>query len=373
MNGTMHQRKPGVWEITVSLGVDADGIRRRKSRTVYGTKAEAQKQLRAFVEEVERTRSLLGMLLFADWLRIWHRDEVLPRRRIKTQERYAGIIERALIPHLGHIPLADLSPNDIEDAYRRLQDGGLSARTVHLVHCVTSGACKHAVRKGKVDRNVAELVRLPAVTKSEVIPPEIETVLKLLDLAAAEAHPLFPFLFVLTYTGMRKGEAWGLVWCRVDLDQGTIEVVDAVVRTQHQGLVRNPPKTPKGLRTIDLPDIVVAFLRRHRTQQGPDVGPHDLVFPASDGGMMPETSMMRQVKELGARVGAPDINFHAFRHFHASVCLEDDESGFTTSRRLGHSSITITYDTYGHLLKGRQKALAQGFAEKMRPPDQDQP
>ena len=88
---------------------------------------------------------------------------------------------------------------------------------------------------------------------------------------------------------------------------------------------------------------------------------------------MPETTMMRWLKELGARVGAPDITFHAFRHFHASVCLEDDENALATSRRLGHSSITTTMDVYGHLMKGRQKSLAQSFAKALERPDESRP
>ena len=84
--------------------------------------------------------------------------------------------------------------------------------------------------------------------------------------------------------------------------------------------------------------------------------------------MMVQTTMMRQLKELGERVGAPGITFHAFRHFHASVCLEDDENAFATSRRLGHGSITTTIDEYGHLLKGRRKSIASAFARAMEPP-----
>ena len=373
MTGTMRKRGRNIWEITASLGKDEKGIRRRRSRTVYGTQAEAQRRLRKFVEEVETRRPRRGVVPLGDWLHTWHREDVQLRLRIKTQERYADIIQQQLTPHLGDIPLADLSPRRIEDAYRDLQADGLSARTVRLVHCVLSGACKYAVRREKADRNVAALVLLPAVTKIEVIPPEIETVLRLLDLAAAEASPLFPFLFVLTYTGMRKGEAWGLKWRHVNLRKRSIDVMEAVVRTRNSGIVRNRPKTEKGVRTIDLPDVAVEFLELYLAQQGPDVGPDDLVFPGSDGGMMAETTMMRRLKELGARVGAPDITFHALRHFHASVCLEDDDNGLATSRRLGHGSIRTTFDTYGHLLKGRQKSLAQSFAKAMERQDKPRP
>ena len=365
MKGTMRKRQKNVWEVTVSLGKDEQGIRRRKSETVCGTKAKAQKHLRQMVEKVERTRLRGGVVLFGDWLHTWHRQDVQPRLRVKTQERYADIIEQQLIPHLGNIPLDELTPRHIEDAYQHLLTDGLHPRTIRLVHCVLSGACKYAVRRENVDRNVAALVAPPAMTKREVIPPEIKTVRQLLDLAAAEAHPLFPFLFVLTYTGMRKGEAWGLKWRHVDLKKGSIDVVEGVVRTRHSGNVRNRPKTEKGVRSIDLPEVAVEFLHQHRVSLGADLGSEDLVFPGRDGGMMAETTMMRQLKTLGARVGTPKINFHAFRHFHASVCLEEDESAFATSRRLGHGSITTTFDTYGHLLKGRQKSLAQSFAKAL--------
>ena len=60
-------------------------------------------------------------------------------------------------------------------------------------------------------------------------------------------------------------------------------------------------------------------------------------------------------------------------HFHASVCLEDDDNGLATSRRLGHSSITTTMDVYGHLMKGRQKSLAQSFAKAMKRQDKPRP
>ena len=129
---------------------------------------------------------------------------------------------------------------------RSLQADGYDATTIRLINCVLSGACKYAVRREKVDRNVAALVALPTVTKREVIPPEIETVQQLLSLAEAEDHPLLPFLFVLTYTGMRKGELWGLTWRRVDLAAGLIHVVEGVVRSKRKGNVRDRPQDGQG-------------------------------------------------------------------------------------------------------------------------------
>ena len=373
MTGTMRKRKANVWEITASLGMDQNGIRRRRSRTIHGTKTTAQKELRKLVEEAERDRSRRGVWTVGAWLRTWHREVVQRDCRVKTQERYRGIIDQHLTPNLGQIDLVELSPRHVEDLYQNLLAEGMGGRTVRLVHCVLSGACKHALRRDLVDRNVASLVSPPTFNKRQIVPPEIETVKALLALAEAEGHTLFPFLFTLTYTGMRKGEAWGLKWRHVDLDEGLINVVEAVVRTQHHGQVWNPPKTEKGIREIDLPEVAIDFLTCHKEQQGQNVGPDDLVFPGPNGEMMPETTMMRQLKKLGERVGAPKITFHAFRHFHASVCLEDDENALATSRRLGHGSITTTIDEYGHLMKGRRKSIASSFARAMEPPPEFPP
>ena len=101
MTGSMRKKRRNVWEITASLGNDQKGIRRRRSRTVYGTKANAQKELRELVDAVEQERSRRGIWLVGAWLRTWHREVVRRDCRVKTQERYASIIEHQLIPHLG--------------------------------------------------------------------------------------------------------------------------------------------------------------------------------------------------------------------------------------------------------------------------------
>ena len=153
------------------LGKDQKGIRRRRLRTVYGTKANAQKELRELVDEVEQERSRRGIWLVGAWLRTWHREVVRHDCRVKTQERYAGIIEQQLIPHLGEINMAKLSPRHVEPLYQRLSSQGMNARTIRLVPCVLLGACKHALRREPVDRNVAGLVSPSSAPKREVVPP----------------------------------------------------------------------------------------------------------------------------------------------------------------------------------------------------------
>ena len=376
MTGTMRMRKYKIWENTVDIGKDANGKRRRRSRTVHGTKTEAERELRVMIAEAEAARSRQASPLMRDWLREYHAQVVSRKCRIKTIERYDAIIEQKLIPLIGDVELGRLTPLQIEAAYDSLmapKDGkkGHSARTVRLYHSVLSGACKYAMRRGLIDRSPTPLVNLPPVYKKEVKPPEVEAVKALLRLVASEGHRLFEFIHLLVYTGMRKGEAWGLRWRNVDLEEGSIYVNEAAVRSHKHGTVEYRPKTEKGVRTISLDDLTVTILRHFREeqiQQGRG-RPDDLVFPGPDGKHLPETTMMTHLKQLGAQVELPEINFHAFRHFHASVALQDERYLMVVSRRLGHSSISVTVDTYGHLMKGSQKPVVEAFALAMADDD----
>ena len=208
-----------------------------------------------------------------------------------------------------------------------------------IVHTVLSGACTYAVR------------------------------MEVLAIAERERHRLFPFLRLLVYTGMRLGEALGLRWSNVNLDQGYVRVVEAAVKTHRQGMITKRPKTTKGVRTIDLDDRTIEVLRRLRLKQFLDDYQGEFVFPHCDGGLMRVTTIIRDLKRLGERVGVPGITFHSLRHFHASVSLQQHQNVVVVSRRLGHSSVVTTLDTYGHVMAGWQKGEADAFAEAMETND----
>ena len=309
MTGTMRKRARNVWEITASLGKDEKGIRRRKSRTVYGTnRKQAEPAAHSWMKLSDRPRR--GVVPFSDWLRTWHREDVAPRLRIKTQERYADIIEQNLIPHLGDVPLADLSAPPHrgrlpEPAGRRLRRHYDPADQLRDVRGVQVRGAQGATRP---QRGCSRCLAPSHQTGGD--PTGDRNRQQLLSLAEAEDHPLFPFLFVLAYTGMRKGELWGLTWRHVDLVGALIHVVEGTVRSRKQGKVTYRPKTDKGVRSIELPDVAVGFLRDHRLRQVNQSSPTTSSFRCR-GDMMPETTMMRQLKHLGARVDFPDITFHA--------------------------------------------------------------
>ena len=204
------------------------------------------------------------------------------------------------------------------------------------------------------------------------MPPDIESVRRILALAESTGHPAFPILHFLAYTGARAGEALGLLWSAVDLDRGSVAIVQSLGRARI-GKVIQPPKTRNGRRVIDLDARTVAVLREHQGRQlleklqaeGAYVD-EGYVFANALGNSLDPKWPTRTFQSLAKQCGVTPTKLHNLRHFHASVLFAADQNVFEVSRRLGHASITTTADIYGHLLPGQGKKQAVAFAAMMK-------
>ena len=125
-------------------------------------------------------------------------------------------------------------------------------------------------------------------------------------------------------------------------------------------------KTGKSVRTVDLDPITVEVLTQHRNRQLSIEGSAPaLVFPGLAGKVLRPATILKQIKKLGAEAGMPDKTFHSPRHFHATVSLQEQQNPVVVSRRLGHANVSITMETYGHVMPGWQESLAKAFANAM--------
>lgn len=300
------------------------------------------------------------------------RDDVKPYRAVKTHDRYLGLVQKHLLPHIGHIRLVALAPAHVKFLLAQLTAGGMAPAGVDLVRTVLHGALKAAVRQDLLSRNVVEATTPPVVTRAEIAPPEIQTVAKVLELAATTGDHLFAVLLLLAYTGARRGEILGLDWQHVNLSEGTITITRSLGRSR-AGLTFGPPKTSNGRRVIGLDQRTVEVLQAHQCRQllekvqaesaYEDKG---LVFASPLGAPVNPMQVTRAFQSLAKQCGAGQVKLHALRHFHGSVLLQQKQSLFTVSRRLGHASITTTADLYGHMLPGSDKEQADAFAQAMR-------
>jgi integrase len=165
--------------------------------------------------------------------------------------------------------------------------------------------------------------------------------------------------------GLRKGEILALRWEDVDLDGGLLHVRQNVQRLPEMGLVFGPPKSDKSRRTIPLPASSVRALRSHRARQAAEalsLGPawvdSGLVFTSTVGTVIEPRNLTRLFDELIAKAGVRRIRFHDLRHTCASLLIAQGAHPKAIQAHLGHSSIQVTMDRYGHLFPDALEHLA---------------
>jgi integrase len=374
MKGSVRRRTQSSWEITLDLGRDAQGKRQRKFVHVKGKKADAERRLRELLTSWDRGIPLADdHITVAVWLDKWMSEYVTVDKRPKTLERYRGIIDRHIVPRIGHHRIAKLSPGDIKGLQSSLTAEGMAPAGVELVHTVLSGALKYALIMEVIWRNPAQGVTPPKRPRRELASPEIDEVRRILQKGHEADHVLYPALHLVAYTGVRRGEALGLRWSDVDLEGGSITTNSSVIRTQDLGITIQPPKTAASRRKIDIDPDTVEILRQHKIRQmehrliiGAAYEDNDLVFPDAFGKPLNPMALTRAYKSLARWAGVPEGRLHSLRHFHASALFDQGESPMLVSRRLGHASIKTTVDIYGHLFEGAQKQAAETFGKAMR-------
>jgi integrase len=168
-------------------------------------------------------------------------------------------------------------------------------------------------------------------------------------------------------TGMRQGELLGLRWEDVDLEAGTLRVRHTLARVDGR-LTLLEPKTERSRRTIALPEVVVVALRAHRTRQlmerlvaGSRWVETGHVFATTIGTPIEAAAVTRAFARALARAGLPKSRFHDLRHAAATFALSQGYGLEDVKQLLGHSSIVLTSNTYGHVLEQRQREVARGM------------
>ena len=369
MKGNITRRGKTSWRLKFDAGRDpATGARKIQYVTVRGKRADAEAKLAELVDAfnkgtfVEPSRITVAEQVRARIAQWEAAGDISP----KTAERYQDLTENQIIPHLGAKPIQKLRAPDVEAWHttlrtsgRRDGNGGVSARTVRFAHSLLSKCLDEAVRHDLVVRNIAS-VQKPAGANNYVD----EMVILTADqqqtvLNGLRGKALYPLVVTALYSGMRRGELLALRWSNVDLDAKVIRVRESLEETEAGGRRFKAPKTKAGRRDITLPDIIVATLRDHRRQQlelrvalGLGKLPEDaLVFPSLAGGPPSPNAVTKDWAAHAARLGVPDVTFHALRHTHASQLIDEGVDIVTISKRLGHAKPNVTLGVYAHLFR----------------------
>src|ERR1051326_3257900 len=269
-------------------------------------------------------------------------------------------MKQYLIPVVGHIRLTKLSPLNVQSLYSQMRKLGLSPRSIRHTHVVFSKALKKAVSWNYIPKNPAQDAELPKKEHKEMLAMTVEEAERFLN--AAQGTRLEALWSLALNTGMRPEEYFGLKWA--DISSGVAHVQRVLCRYRKGGgYYFAEPKTAKSRRAIPLGQSTVELLERHRIQQleeklraGRLWHDQDLVFTNLHGEPMSLHNLTnRHFKPLLERAKlSSKFTLYSLRHTHATLLLATNTHPKIVGDRFGHSSITLTLDTYSHVLPTMQ-------------------
>lgn len=365
--GTIFKRRDGRWCAELYLGIAKDG-KRQTWRTYGDTRREVADALSKVIDERRRGQSIvIEKQTLAEFLNHWLTNSVKPSVRPLTYESYEVNVRVHILPELGRHELTKLAPQHVQHWLNERVGAGLAPRTVQYAHAVLRRALNQALKWGLVHRNVATLVDVPRVVRPEVQPFTPEQAR--LFLSAAAGDRLRALYTVAITTGLRQGELLGLRWEDLDFETATLRVRVALQRVDG-GWRLVEPKTPKSRRVIGLPAIALAALREHcdlqdaeRRHAGERWEERRLVFTTGTGRPLDGPNVTHQFQHLLVRAGLPRLRFHDLRHTCASLLLADGIPPRVIMETLGHSQISLTMNTYAHVMPALQREAAKRMDE----------
>jgi integrase len=351
--------------------------RRRETKAGFATQKECQAAMNKLLVAVEQqnysapTKASVREYLTKEWL-----PAVKATIRPSTFNSYVQHVECHIAPHIGSLKLAKLTGSQVNALYAQLaetgrKDGktGLSPMTIHHVHSCLHKACRAAVRWGHISRNPLDAADPPRKKGESAREMHTWTKEQLKAFLTAMQHErLSPLWHTIAMTGMRRGEAIGLRWSDVDLENGRLSVRRALVPTNREVVV-SEPKTVKGRRVIAVDPGTVEVLKGQAARQLEEQNEWDelwiesgLVFTAKNGAALDPESVTRYFRRAVKVSLLPSIRLHDLRHTHATLALQAGIHPKVVSERLGHATVSITLDTYSHAIPAMQEEAAAPIA-----------
>jgi integrase len=342
-----------------------------KRHTVYGrTRQDVRDKLKKARDRLDAGAPVRDATrTVGDWLAQWRVTTLAASdRKESTRELYSRLCRAHLEAEpFGAVRLNRLRPSDVEAlvlAMRaktkppKTEDAeparALSDSTVRQVYTVLRAGLDGAVRDGLLARNPAALVKRPGVERQEARHLDAADVAAVLE--AAQTSRYYPALALIAATGLRKGECLALRWDAdvLNLDEGWLKVRKTLGRIGDR-LVISEPKSERARRTVPLSPAIVAMLRKHKAAQAAerlraadqwqDSG---LVFTTELGAPVDPRNFLRVMEVAAKAAGVECDDVHALRHSAAVRWLESGVHIKAVADLLGHSSISITGDIYGH-------------------------
>jgi integrase len=363
--GTIDQRGDSSWRLRYRIKGH------RFSVTFRGSLTDARKKLRRLLTSGDDGEHVvpdkMKLTVWVDrWLKLLERHpaegEGARKRGLVTQrslERYTDIMRNHVLPSLGHRPLQQILPSELDDLYATLEQR-LATRTVHQVHYVLGACFKAAVRKKLLATNPADGAEVPQPDESDhgmaLDQDQLLTLVK-----GFRNSPLFEIVAVAAFTGMRRNEILALRWDDLDWAKKELRIERSLENTKKYGLTYKSPKSKRGTRTINIDDGTLGLLRALHARYlcihagVPEAAAVDLSLIKLPAGalMFPslwpargERISFTQPRDPGnvthkfmakaADLGFPGMRFHDLRGSHVTIQLISGTPLHVVAQRCGH-------------------------------------
>lgn len=346
------------WSFTIDIGRDPV-TNKRKQKTVSGfrTRKEAEKACAEMLTEIERGNfvNTSNKDTYGEFLLDFIDSHVKLTVARNTYDNQLALAKNHIIPVLGHIKLVKLTPLDIQQFYKLMKDKGFSGGHIQNVGNLITKSIRTAAEWGMILKDVASVVKKPSAKQENQMKVwTIEESQTFLELSNGSKFHLV-YMIAIT-TGMRKGEILGLQWKNIDFSNKSITVQNNLVYAGNE-LKLTSPKTAASKRTITVPDFLIKYLKEYKLKQTPNT--LDLVVTGVKNEMLYHNVLDQQFAKDVKSAGLPKIRFHDMRHTHATILLQMGENPKVVMERLGHSNVSVTLNTYSHVLPGMQKNVAE--------------
>jgi integrase len=360
--GSVRKLQSGRWQVRYR---DPAG-RTQSAKHTFATKTDASKHLSLIEADLHRGDWLdprLGRVTFDEWSKAWLGG--CAHLKAKTRAGYESVLAVHVLPEFTGEPVSSIDTARVRRFTSRLLAEGKAPGTVRNAKRVLRLVLGAAVEGGSLKANPCDGVKIPRGASSEMVFLDLGQVRKLADAIAApprptrhaaREHPEFTLLVrFAALTGLRAGEIAALRVGRLDVRGRRVEVAEAASEP-HGELIYGPTKTYER-RTVPIPGALAAELAEHLIGRPADSAA--FVFSAPDGGPLRHSTFYRRhFKPAVARAGLPaGTRFHDLRHSYAALLIAEGAPALAVMKRLGHSSITVTMNTYGHLFPALEEAL----------------
>jgi integrase len=365
--GSLYQRESdGKWVGSIVVGYNPETNKPRR-KVVYGdTKEEArekllklqQKSLQGLVQD-----STMSLAIFSDFWLAGIKASVDKR----SMDNYESVWKVAVLPILGHLPVANIKEFQITEAFRWMEEQGFSADRRHYAGKLLRRCLKKAVEMRFLADNPASRIPLPKLSPREIQPLTEEEVGQFLRVALK--HRLAALWLLALDSGLRIGEIIALEWADVDLEQGLVTVRHSAQRNNDGSVRIKEPKTKASRRRVRITPQTVAGLKDWRKKV--DRREHR-VFPGRrkggvGGKYLQHRGLERTFAKLLQKAGLRQVRFHDLRHTMATLALHKSKNIKAVSGRLGHGSVRITLQVYAHYLPVMEEELVAGLASILVP------